>query len=76
MADWDRTGTGKFAHEANVLAADITLQNDLKAAGNSQSATNTAYIKYHRALIVSKKANGVGFACNTQALFELGTGGI
>ena len=38
-------------------------------------AIKSGDIAYHRAVMASAKANGVGFACNVQALVELGTGG-
>jgi ABC-type hemin transport system ATPase subunit len=76
MADWDKTGTGNVTHNANVFAAELTKQIAYKAAGNNQASVKAADIAYHRAVLASARAQGIGFAVNMQALVELGTGGV
>jgi hypothetical protein len=74
MSDNDITHQGN-AHYIAVIAAHGVREAAYKAANGSQSAVKTADIAYHRAVLASAKANGVGFAVNTQALRELGTNG-
>jgi hypothetical protein len=74
MADLDITHQGN-AHYIAVIAAHSAKQVAYKAGNGSASAIKTADITFHRAVVASAKANGVGFAVNMQALRELGTGG-
>ncbi|OAF17856.1 hypothetical protein [Bradyrhizobium neotropicale] len=67
--------SGNRTHDNNVYSAEVTQQAAYKAA-SSQAAVKAADIAFHRAVKASAKANGIGFDCNTQALVELGTGGV
>jgi hypothetical protein len=73
MADNDITHQGN-AHFIAVLVAENAKQAQYKIG--SASAIKSGDIAYHRAVMASAKANGVGFACNVAALLELGTGGV
>lgn len=74
VPDNDITHQGN-AHNAAVLTAQAAKQVAYKAAGNNQASVKQADIAFHRAVIVSAKANGVGFGVNVQALYELGQNG-
>jgi hypothetical protein len=74
MADNDITHQGN-AHYQAVIAAQVAKHAAYKAANGSQSSVKSADIAYHRAVLSSARANGVGFAVNMQALRELGTNG-
>ena len=66
--------SGNRIHDSNVYVAEQALQAGYKVG--TAAAVKAADIAYHRAVIASAKANGIGFACNVQALIELGTGGV
>jgi hypothetical protein len=64
--------SGNATHDNNVQAAELTRQNAVVAAGNSQPAINAAAIAFHRAVIKSGLANGAGVEPSMSALRALG----
>jgi hypothetical protein len=72
MSDTDITHQGN-AHYIAVIAAHNVRQAAYKIGG--ASTVKAADIAFHRAVMASAKANGVGFSVNMQALRELGTNG-
>jgi hypothetical protein len=67
--------SGIKAHDVTVMAAELTRQNAV-AAATTQSAINAAAIAFHRAVIKSGLANGVGVEPSMTALRSLGQTGL
>jgi hypothetical protein len=68
--------SGNKAHDAAVMSAELARQNAVAAAvaagGNPQPAINSAAIAFHKAVIKSGLANGVGVEPSMTVLHALG----
>jgi hypothetical protein len=62
-------------HRATVLAAELTRQNALQAAGATTASIKAAEIAFYRTCRASAIANGLSPHQFIMALDELGVGG-
>jgi hypothetical protein len=69
---------GSTAHQSAVRTAELTRQNAVAAAGNSQSSVKAADIAFHRAVVASAIANNnySGIEPSMSALKSLGVSGL
>jgi hypothetical protein len=64
-----KTGT---PHDAVLFSAELTRQNAIAAAGNSQGAAKTADINFARTVLASALANNIAPGAALEMLAELG----
>jgi hypothetical protein len=64
--------SGNVTHDNNVGQAEMVRQVAVVAAAGNQASINAAGVAYHKAVVKSGLANGVGVEPNMTALRALG----